>query len=76
KKNIKYELSPGSDETVRIDFNPSDKRREGVYADPIEMPPYYLIGLTVTASLAGAVGFSLYYLRKGQDESEGLAVGG
>ncbi len=74
-KNTKYELSPQSDDTVEVEFNPTEEK-EYTYASPVENPPYYLIGLTVTAGLAGAVGYLLYHLRKDVNKQSGLAEGG
>ncbi|MEF8874249.1 MAG: hypothetical protein V5A88_06205 [Candidatus Thermoplasmatota archaeon] len=74
-KNIKYDLTPEGDETVEVEFNPSEEE-DPMYAESIEMPPYYLMGLVITAGLSGIVAFLVYKFRKGKNEDEGLAVGG
>ncbi len=74
-KNFKYELTPESDDTVEVVFNPSEEE-DPMYADPVEMPPYYLLGLVIATGSAGVVGFVLYKFRKGKDKKKGLALEG
>ncbi|MFP4608100.1 MAG: hypothetical protein ACOCTR_03245 [Candidatus Natronoplasma sp.] len=74
-KNLIYDLTPESDDTVEVEFNPSEEV-DPTYAEAVEMPPYYLLGLSITAGAAGVMGILLYKFRKDKDKKEGLAAGG
>ncbi len=73
-QNKTFELEPGDDQ-VDFVFNPAEDPERIIFASPVEMPPYYLIGLCVSSGLAGMIGYLFYNYRRDKDERKGLAAG-